>query len=68
MKSTQDVMKLTGMSKSRCLQFAREHDLPKFGQMYMWDNKAIALFKERMGKRGGAGRKQKVVADGSIDT
>lgn len=51
-KSTQDVMKLTGMSKSRCLQFARVYGLPKFGQMYIWDDKAIAEFRSRMGQRG----------------
>ena len=42
----------TGLSKSRCLQFARKYELPKFGQMFMWDDKAIEDLKKRIGQRG----------------
>ena len=45
-------MAYTGMSKSRCLQFARAYGLPKFGQMYIWDSEAVEVFKERIGQRG----------------
>ena len=51
-KSTHYVMGRTGMSKSRCLQFARSYGLPKFGQMYQWGEKAIEEFEKRIGQRG----------------
>lgn len=52
MKTTPEVMAETGLSKSRCLQFARKYELPKFGQMFMWDDKAIEDLKKRIGQRG----------------
>lgn len=58
MITTQQVMEKTGMSKSRCLQFARRQNLPRFGQAYMWDDDAVKLFCERIGKRGGSVKRQ----------
>lgn len=52
MRSTQDVMKLTGMSKSRCLQFAKSYGVPKIGQSYVWDDEAVREFEGRIGLRG----------------
>ena len=52
MKSTRQIVEETGMSKSRALQFAKEKNLPKLGNLYMWDEQAEREFLSRIGVRG----------------
>ena len=52
MKTTSEVMKLTGMSKSRCIQFARTEGLQKFGQNFMWTDEDVERFRASIGKMG----------------
>ena len=52
MKGTGDIKRESGMSKSRCIQFAKEHNLPRIGTAYVWDEEAEKLFYERIGQRG----------------
>lgn len=56
--TTSEVMKMTGLSKARCLQYARSHDIQKvlscFGNVwwYGWNEKDIEALTQRKGKRG----------------
>ena len=52
MMGTREVMKITGMSKSRCLQFARMNGVLKIGQSYVWSDRDVEAFMARIGQRG----------------
>lgn len=52
MTGTQQVAELTGLSKNRCLQFARVNGVLKIGQSYVWSDEDIEALRARIGARG----------------